>query len=177
MEASEQETQAIVLRAQQGDQASMAQLFERFSRRIYRFLRLRVNDEATAEDLMQTVFLEMLRSLHHYQARSNAKFSTWLFQIARFRLIDHYRRQEHHQPLDEADEPVAPERTGTDSLAVDAVFGQLSERYQTVLHLRFREDLSVADTAKAMNITAINVSVLQHRALKALRRLMTPPVT
>jgi RNA polymerase sigma factor (sigma-70 family) len=56
--------------------------------------------------------------------------------------------------------------------AVDRVFPRLPERYQTVLHLRFREEYSPQETARILGISTINVRVIQHRALKELRRLL-----
>lgn len=174
---SETDIQALVARAQARDQEAVAELFREFSDRIYRFLRFRLSDDQTAEDLTQTVFLEMLQALGRYRAQTTAKFSTWLFQIARFRLIDHYRKRRPEIALDDlapkhqaalAVDPPLPEPD-----VVDRVFHRLPERYQTVLHLRFREDLSTQEIARIMKTTSLNVRVLQHRALRALRGLLS----
>lgn len=176
MELPDAEIAELVARAQAGDEASMGQLFERLSDRIYRFFRLRTSDKATAEDLTQTVFLEMIQALPRYKVQRHAKFTTWLFQIARFRLIDHYRKQRKTVPLEEAPEPShepLADRDPLAAIAVEQALRQLPEKYQTVLHLRFREGLSASEVAKIMQTTALNVRVMQHRALRELRTKLT----
>lgn len=175
MEASEEAIQECVQKARAGDQEAIAELFRRFSDRIYRYLRLRVSDEATAEDLTQTVFVEMLSSLTRYKTLPEAKFSTWLFQIARFRLIDHYRKDRPTAPIDDVRESthpnlsVMPDPPAGD---LDWALQQLPEKYQTVLHFRFREDLDPEEVARILGTSTVNVRVLQHRALKALRKIL-----
>lgn len=174
---NESTVQRVVASAQQGDQSSLAELFRLFSDRVYGFFRARISDEAEAEDLTQIVFLEMLRSLHRYAPKRNAKFSTWLFQIARHRLIDFYRARRTTIPLDSV-EPAHPSLTSDpvepdlDKAVIDRAFRHLPEHYQTVLHLRFREDMSVADVARIMERTKVGVRVIQYRALRSLRRLL-----
>ncbi|MFA6908841.1 MAG: sigma-70 family RNA polymerase sigma factor [Patescibacteria group bacterium] len=171
---SEEEIQEIVASAQSGDEASVARLFELFSERVFRYLRARVADRHTAEDLTQTVFLEMIQALKRYK-QQKAKFSTWLFQIARFRLIDHYRKAPPPLPFDESlfEHPSLIVDAQVDVVwpsRMDAALAKLPERYQTVLHLRFREELTHEEVARSMRLTTLHVRVLQSRALKALRK-------
>lgn len=166
---------ALVARAQHGDRECIATIFELLHGRIYRFFAFRTSERETAEDLTQTTFLEMIRALPRYKVQTDAKFTTWLFQIARFRLIDHYRKSGRTIPLDEAPEPIDKDEERMDSFdveAMDTALKQLPERYQTVLHLRYREDLTTGEIAAAMRTSALNVRVLQHRALNALRRII-----
>lgn len=167
----------LVSRAQSGNTASLSQLFERLVDRIYRFFAIRTSDREVAEDLTQTVFLEMIRSLPRYKVRGSTKFTTWLFQIARFRLIDHYRRQRPSVPIEAAPEPSHEPLAEVDPFAADrlkAALQTLPERYQTVLHLRFREGCSSAEIAAIMQTSTLNVRVIQFRALRALRSKLTP---
>lgn len=167
---------ALVARAKLGDRQSVGALFDTLHPRIYRFFAIRTSDRETAEDLTQTTFLEMIRALPRYTVQKDAKFTTWLFQIARFRLIDHYRKGGRTIPLDQVAEPV-DDTAPTDPLAAEHVtwaLRQLPEKYQTVLHLRYGEDLDTKDIARIMRTTALNVRVLQHRALKALKNRLPP---
>lgn len=175
MDEHQPDIQELARSAQTGDSESIAKLFRLFSDRIFRFVRFRVGDVATAEDLAQTVFVEMIRSLPRYKEQRNAKFSTWLFQIARFRLIDHYRSRRNTVSLDhdvpDGSEPPAPVMHEEHAL-VDRALALLPERYQTVLHLTFREDLDDKEIAGIMRIGTINVRVVRHRALRALRKYL-----
>jgi RNA polymerase sigma-70 factor (ECF subfamily) len=176
MDKGDLEISELVARAQAGDADSVGQLFERLSDRIYRFFALRTADSETAEDLTQTVFLEMIQALPRYKVQRDAKFTTWLFQIARFRLIDHYRKQRPQVALDDAPEPSHEPLADYDPIAsarLDRAMRRLPEKYQTVLHLRFREGLPAGEVAQIIRTTAINVRVIQYRALRALRAALS----
>jgi RNA polymerase sigma-70 factor (ECF subfamily) len=164
----------LVRQAQNGDSDCAGQLFDLLADRVFRYFAHRTPTREVAEDLTQVVFLEMIQALPRYKEQVNAKFTTWLFQIAHFRLIDYYRRQRVEPGLDEVAEP-AVEARESDPIVHDrlqAALGKLPEQYATVLHLRFQQDLSAAEAAQIMGTTAMNVRVLQHRALKALRKIL-----
>jgi len=75
---------------QKGDLGAFAELVARHERRLWNFLRRFVSDAAMAEDLLQEVFLRVVRSAGEW--RASAKFSTWLYTIARNLCTDHARR-------------------------------------------------------------------------------------
>lgn len=75
---------------QKGDVAAFAELVARHEKRLWNFVRRFVADSATAEDLLQEVFLRIVRSAAEWQA--SAKFSTWLYTIARNLCTDNARR-------------------------------------------------------------------------------------
>lgn len=168
----------IVTRAQDGDREAMGELFTRLRDRIYRYLIMRTSDPTIAEDLLQTTFLEMIRALPRYKVQTDAKFSTWLFQIARFRLIDHYRKQGRTVPLEEGHDRPEERTVESDPFQHDQLetaLRTLPEKYQTILHLRYREDLETGEIAAVMKISILNVRVLQHRALKSLKKALPFP--
>jgi RNA polymerase sigma factor (sigma-70 family) len=89
-----------------GDAAAFAQLFERHERPVYRFLlRSLGGDAARADDLLQDVWLALIRNAANYAPR--ARFTTWLYGIARSRLIDHWRAHRNDVSLDAANDPQA----------------------------------------------------------------------
>ncbi|MFH1235742.1 MAG: RNA polymerase sigma factor [Parcubacteria group bacterium] len=170
----------LVRGAQGGDEDSLGCLYELLSDRVYRYIVMRVSHRETAEDLMQTAFLEMIRSLPRYKIRVGAKFTTWLFQIVRHRLIDHYRRQKIVLPMDEAVEshpalqtdPAPPDMGDSDKHLLSAI-AALPERQQTILHLYYREDMSPSEIAEVMDISVISVRVEKHRAISKIRHLFS----
>ncbi|MFA6391671.1 MAG: sigma-70 family RNA polymerase sigma factor [Patescibacteria group bacterium] len=177
---STEEIQRLVHEAQAGDEMSVTRLYELFSERIYRYIILRVSHRETAEDLTQTVFLEMIRSLHRYKKQEDVKFTTWLFQIARHRLIDHYRRSKTVVPIDEladshAELQVAPEEANVDSYyaRVKKILHKLSEQQQSIIHLSYKEDMKPAEIAKITGMSAITVRVEKHRALNKIREMLS----
>ena len=87
---------------QKGDLAAFGELVARHEKRLWNFLRRFVRDKATAEDLLQEVFLRVVKSAAEWQP--SAKVSTWLFTIARNLCTDQARRAEFRQTesLDQA---------------------------------------------------------------------------
>ncbi|HYA75515.1 MAG TPA: RNA polymerase sigma factor [Burkholderiaceae bacterium] len=81
--------EALMLAYARGDLASFEELYSRHERPLYRFLLRSVRVPSVADELLQEVFLSVIRSAPHYEAR--ARFTTWLYRIARNRLVDHWR--------------------------------------------------------------------------------------
>ena len=75
---------------QQGDVAAFAELVARHEKRLWNFVRRFVADSATAEDLLQEIFLRVVRNAAEWQP--SAKFATWLYTIARNLCTDNARR-------------------------------------------------------------------------------------
>jgi len=82
--------EALMARYQQGDVAAFAELVARHEKRLWNFVRRFVADSATAEDLLQEVFLRVVRNAAEWQP--SAKFTTWLYTIARNLCTDNARR-------------------------------------------------------------------------------------
>ncbi|SPE19747.1 RNA polymerase sigma factor, sigma-70 family [Burkholderiales bacterium] len=75
-----------------GDVAAFERLYARHEGAVYRFLLRSVGIAAIADELLQDVWMSVIRSADGYEAR--ALFSTWLYRIARTRLIDHWRARD-----------------------------------------------------------------------------------
>lgn len=83
---------AVVRKAQRGDQQAFALIVESYEIPVFNYVRRLVNDRTLAEDLTQEVFLRVYLSLPRFSFR--AKFTTWLFQVAKNRVVDELRAQE-----------------------------------------------------------------------------------
>lgn len=83
-----------------GDHAAFAALLRRYQRPVFNFILRSLSERQVAEDLTQEVFLRVIQGAGGFQ--SQAKFSTWLFTIARNVCVDHGRRMKHrkHASLD-----------------------------------------------------------------------------
>lgn len=168
----ENKIQELVAQAKGGDQQAFSSIFELLSKPVYNFLIGRVRQKETAEDLVQTVFLKAWRNLDTYRTSNKAKFSTWLFQIANYTLIDYWRTRKDTVDISSVEnlsifalDPKLYEKYDW----VNKALSELPTDYQTVLELRFRQDMTVAETSHIMGKTQVGIRVLQHRALKALR--------
>ena len=84
--------EALLLAYARGNTASFQELYDRHERAVYRFLLRSVRTPSVAEEILQEVFLSVIRSAPSYEPR--ARFTTWLYRIARNRLVDHWRSRE-----------------------------------------------------------------------------------
>jgi RNA polymerase sigma-70 factor, ECF subfamily len=89
--------EALMAAYQQGDLGAFAELVARHEQRLWSFLRRFVRDRSAAEDLLQEVFLRMIKSAPRWQP--SAKVSTWLYTIARNLCTDQARRAVHRDTL------------------------------------------------------------------------------
>ena len=78
-------------RARGGDQQALADLYDWYMPRVYRYAVARIGNTAEAEDLTEEVFLKMLGAIGEFRWR-DVPFSSWLFRIAHNQLASHFRR-------------------------------------------------------------------------------------
>lgn len=164
--------QKLVLSAQDGDGSAFGQIYELYARQIHNFLFGKVRHQQVCEDLVHTIFLKAWTNIKSYQPRPGAKFSTWLFQIANYTLIDHWRTRKPTSELVDIENLAAfatDPKFYEEYIYLWKAIHELPISYQTVLDLRFKQDLSVEETAAIMAKTSVGIRVLQHRALKALK--------
>ena len=91
--------EALMLAYAGGDAAAFATLYDRHERAVYRFLLRSAGSAELAADLLQETWLAVVRHAATYEVR--ARFSTWLYGIARNKLIDHWRARRPEISLDE----------------------------------------------------------------------------
>jgi len=100
--------EALMSAYRAGDARAFERLVARHEKPVWNFLRRFVRDPTTAEDLLQEVFLRVIKSADEW--RGAAKFSTWLYTIARNLCVDHARRAVHRN----ATSLDGPEHPGAD---------------------------------------------------------------
>jgi RNA polymerase sigma-70 factor (ECF subfamily) len=110
--------EALMARYQQGDVAAFAELVSRHEKRLWNFLRRFVADATTAEDLLQEVFLRVVRNGAEWHP--SAKFSTWLYTIARNLCTDNARRGVFRK-VDSLDQTPGPTRDESGPHRIDKV--------------------------------------------------------
>ena len=93
---------ALMLRVKQGDSGAFAELVDKYKQPVVNLAHRMLRDATEAEDVAQNVFIQVHRSADRYQV--SAKFSTWLFTIARNFCLNEIRRRSRH-PADSMDVP------------------------------------------------------------------------
>lgn len=173
---------ATVDRACAGDQQALADLYDWYMPRVYRYAVARMGNVAEAEDLTEEVFLKMLGAISDFRWR-DVPFSSWLFRIAHNQVVTHFRRtsQRGGPTAELSDEMVdgrkGPAATVEDQLTMEEVrraADQLPEAQREVIALRFVSGLSIAETAKALGKREGNVKALQHKAVAKLQKMLIP---
>jgi len=173
--------QQVISRAKQGDKNAVSALYRRYVQAIYRYVSYRVESDAIAEDLTSEVFLHMVQGLPHYQ-QTEAPLGAWLFRIAANQIADYYRRKRHvtsepisdDRPSDDTD-PFGKLEDEEERTQIREALKMLPDDYQTLLILRFMQQLPHSEVAAIMRKSEAAIRVMQHRALKALAKAIGSP--
>ena len=169
----------IVERAVRGESSAFGLLYDHYQPMIYRFVAVKVSQREDAEDLTHQVFMSAWENMHSYRQRG-FPFSSWLYRIARNRIVDHYRTKKADLPLESVAEDVTallvhstiPLEHHFEIERVLTALHELRPDYQDVILMRFVEELSIKETAAALEKSEGAVKLLQHRALKELKALL-----
>lgn len=159
---------------------NLAELFQEYYPRIYNYLRYRVNSTEDAEDLIGAVFEQAFKNRAQFDPIRGA-FSTWLFRIARNELVSHYRRRKRRSAW-ETDADLPPDLVAAEPLPETQLvqkealiqllkgLGQLSERDQEIISLKFAGKLKNKEIGEIMDLKEKTVSVVLLRAVRRLRQ-------
>jgi RNA polymerase sigma-70 factor (ECF subfamily) len=152
-------------------------LFERHRLPLYDFLCRTTGDRAAAEDLVQDVFVRILKYRHTYRDDSN--FETWMFRIARNARADYFRRRTTLRVVDiDTVEPASAAPDPTEVLAQTADAARLKrallrlpdDRRELLVLARYRR-MRYEQIGALLDIEVGAVKVRVHRAMKQLREL------
>ena len=174
-ESRVKEEELVARRLKKLDPETWSRLYEEYFPRIYRYVVLRVTDRMEAEDLTEQVFLNALEAGPSFRWRG-APVSSWLFRIARNKVIDYKRtdKSKKNLPLyenivsDDENPEKAAERNSDVRQLIQAV-SQLTRAQRDVIELRFAGGLSVAEVARILGKSQGAVKVMQHSAIVSLR--------
>jgi RNA polymerase sigma-70 factor, ECF subfamily len=159
----------VLRKAQRGEERAFALIVRAYETPVYNYVLRLVGDRALAEDLTQEVFLRVYQGLPNFSLRS--KFTTWLFQVTKNRVLDELRATERRPRATVALEDVPPlevldapfERLE----AIDAVWRaveNLTVDLNTALLLRDVVGMSYNEIADALEITLATVKWRIYKA-------------
>ena len=158
-----------IQRALKGDRSALAQIYDTHARPIYRYHYSRAGNAADAEDLTSQTFMAVIEALPRYQHRNH--FTAWVFQIARSKLMDHFRRNHAHSEIDE---------WVADPAQVDAleavVRDEVHVRLMSLLHLLDEDERELIRLRYSAELSFVEIAHLLGRkedaVRKALRRVL-----
>ena len=169
----------LVGRAQEGDKEALQKLYSHFFNQIYYYTYSRINSLHDAQEVTSDVFLSMVEGIKKFQGKSS--FKNYIFGITKNKIRDYIRNKYKNSdfvlqsyfedaafdmiPAEEVEVEENPYKELLRNAYIE-ISKMLNPRYAEVLNLRFNQMNSVEDTAKMMGISANNVKVIQHRAIK-----------
>jgi RNA polymerase sigma-70 factor, ECF subfamily len=159
------------------------ELYSKYHHDVFQFIFYMVKNREQAEDLVQEVYIRVLKSYERFEGKSSEK--TWLFSIARNVAIDHFRKQKGwKQKLAEKfdwstgqikDDSPIPEEIALQNEEVGMIYKCLDNctvDQRMVIIMRYIQELTIIETAEALGWTESKVKTTQHRALKVLKKEM-----
>jgi len=166
-----------VARLRRGDPAAMAAAVDRYRHRLYRYLLRLVREPASADDLFQQTWLNVMRRIERYDGRSS--FDTWLFAIAHNAAVDLMRRKTGESLEDtefrltsESENGLGAAMAAERSAIVSSTLAVLPAAYREVLTLRFEEGMKLEEIAEVTHAPLSTVKSRVARALEMMRRRM-----
>lgn len=160
-----------MLQVRNGEGQMLGVLFERYHGSLFNFYTRLMGNRTVSEDLVQEVFLRILRYRETYQP--GTPFRPWMYQIARNARMDHYRRTPRHEAFaPEMLPPVVPRDAAQqeqEGALLHRALMQLSEDKREVLILARFQELKYTEIAALLGCELNTVKTRVHRALRDLR--------
>lgn len=174
--------QTLVMQAQGGDEGALASLLERYRNPVHAFVFRLLGGSAAAEDVAQETFVRAFRALSTFRFRPGARFSTWLFQLARHAALDELRRQRRH-PTSSLEsltrEPAVSAPDASQNLAnrelgeaIARAVATLPEDQRTALILTEYHGQSADEVARVLRCTRRGAEARLFRARQTVRSLL-----
>jgi len=191
MAAEQDPDAALMLRVKQGDSGAFAHLVEKYKQPVINVIYRMLRDATEAEDVAQTVFIQVYKAAHRYEISS--KFSTWLFTIARNLCLNELRRRSRH-PADSMDIP-HPERQdeswhqfedkkvssppesmlhGELEQKIERALSDLPENQRMAITLCRQDELSYEEIAEVLGCSLSATKSLIHRGRETLKQRLKP---
>lgn len=176
-ELSDQEAINKVLN---GETSIYEVIMRRYNQRIYRVARGILHDDGEAEDVMQDAYVRAYKALSSFQGRSS--FATWLTRIAVNEALQRKRRNKRMDPIEEGDHVTQLAALGDSPEQVcrreelrgllEQAIAALPEHFRIVVIMRDVEEMTTAETAEALELSAANVRIRLHRGRALLRKFL-----
>jgi len=166
---------SLVLRARTEADA-LGRLYEMYYERIFRFCVHRLFDKEIAEDVTSAVFLDVARKIGSFEGCTEQDFGNWVYAIATNQANAHIRKTSRRKELlAEAARSMKACQSTNEATELDwpglyTAILKLKPQHQTIVTLRFFENLPYEQIAEIMNIKEATLRVTLHRILGKLQK-------
>ncbi len=172
----ERSDEALIRQALAGKKKAWVSLVKRYEKNVYNYALRMVNNQADAMDLMQDIFLVVFRNLSSF--RGDAPFKGWLFRIAHYRCLEHYRKKRPTSSIDELpeqeseDASLCPEHqlfsSQRASVLVEAMT-LLPIKQKLVVELKFFQQCTFEEIAQQLDISSNTAKSQLYSGLEKLK--------
>lgn len=176
---SDLDDKRLISLATQGDRLAFGILYERYVNEIYRYAFYRLGNQHDAEDITANAFIktwEYLPKIYH-KDDSIRNFRNWLYRVTKNLIVDYYRSNKTvslENGVHGDDDPSNNDaEQDFQSRHLAKAIMQLKPDYQQIIILRFINQLSHKEIATIMELSTGQTRVLQYRALKKLREIIS----
>jgi len=159
--------------------AALGRLYELYYDRIFRFCVHRLFNRSTAEDVTSSVFLTVARTMREFKGRTEQDFRSWIYTIAANQANAYIRKTMRRQRLMEnvvahrrLSEPGVDAWSSLDWPTLYAAIQQLKPAHQTLLTMRFFENMDYDEIARIVEARPATVRVTLHRILRRLQEVL-----
>lgn len=173
----ETELHDLMVRGLAGDAGAHRRLLEQLGDRFRVFFRgrMRVGDPSFIEDLVQETLIAVHTRRESYNPEQPLR--AWVYAIARYKLIDHFRRTKTtgiSVPVDEVDDLFSNEEADSSDPARDvaALLEHLPQKQRVAIRLVKLEELSVREAAAQTGMSESDIKISIHRGMKKLSALV-----
>ena len=167
----------LVIRAKQNQDGAFSEIYDLYFKKIYTFIYYRVSHKEIAEDLTEEVFIKIYEKIS--KLSDPRLFEGWLYQISRNRVIDYYRQKKTLVSLEEVENTLVYESNILDTLHLKdqqktllRLLSELTPEQQTIIKLKFLEDLSNEEISQIVKKSEGAIRVIQHRGIAKLQELI-----
>ncbi|NMA90894.1 MAG: sigma-70 family RNA polymerase sigma factor [Amphibacillus sp.] len=166
-------------------QTTFDHLYDHYNNDLYQYVFYMVKNQHVAEDIVQEVYIKVLKSYHNFRGESSEK--TWLFSIARHTTMDYFRKQQRQKSklatffnkeqdltLIKDKDPLPDEvaQLNDELIRIYQLLDHCTLDQKNVLILRYIQSLSIHETAQILEWSESKVKTTQHRAIKKLQELI-----
>lgn len=176
MSISDISDEALMLKSQQGELDAIGILYQRYSKKLFNFfLRLTLDRDSSA-DLTQNVFLRVIKYRMSYSGTH--PFRTWMYQMARNCLNDHFETKKKHPNTFDTerivasiiDEDIANSQSAQDALLFKALENLPYESKELIVMSKF-QGLKYEEIANITGDSVANIKIKVHRTMIKLKEL------
>jgi len=170
MSAQEQ----IIKECQKGNLDEFTELYEQYFKKIYRFIYYKTHHQQTAEDLTSQVFIKTLENIGRFNPRQGL-FSSWLYRIARNKVIDYYRTKKKEFDITsfwdlKSGEKIDVDLENKEKLEqVRQYLDKLKPEQKEIIVMRIWNSLSYQEIAEILNKNEANCKMIFSRTMRKLR--------